>query len=69
MAIEDPIVAEVWQTRERLLAEAGGFDEYVRRLKAREVEDASRLVTHLLPHEQLPVSYCAEEPEEYKGKQ
>lgn len=69
MAIEDPIVAEVREARERLLAEAGGFDNYVRKLKKREAADESRLVTQVLLHDQLPVSHCAEESVDYKAKQ
>lgn len=69
MAIQDPVVAEVRETRERLLAEAGGFDEYVRKLKQRETEDALRLVTKVFPHTSLPAAHCAEEQAEYKGNQ
>jgi hypothetical protein len=69
MAIEDPVVTEVRETRERLLAEAGGFDNYMRILKEREAADVSRLVTQVLPHDQLPVSHCAEDSVDYKAKQ
>jgi hypothetical protein len=69
MAIEDPIVAEVRQTREFLLAEAGGFDNYVRILKERDLADVSRLVTQVLPHDQSTISHCAEDSVGYKGKQ
>ena len=31
MFFEDPLIAEVRDTREQLQAEAGGFDEYVKK--------------------------------------
>lgn len=42
---DDPIVTEVRETREKLLAEAGGFDAYVRKLKAMEQQDVVRIVS------------------------
>ena len=33
MSFEDPIIAEVRDNREQLQAEAGGVDEYVKKLK------------------------------------
>lgn len=66
MAFEDPIVAEVRDVRERLLADAGGFDEYVRKLKALESGDAARLVTQSHRHDELQkAASCAEDSVEY----
>jgi len=42
---DDPIVAEVRKTREKLLEEAGGYDAYVQKLKAMEEKHSERLVT------------------------
>jgi hypothetical protein len=68
MSIEDPIVTEVRESRERLLADAGGFDEYVKRLKVLESVDASRLVTHVVKHDESPMAiHCAEDSAEYSG--
>jgi|GEM_PF-3420487 len=61
MTFEDPIVAEVRATRERLLAEAGGFDAFVLKLKRLETEGASRLVTKIPLHDEVPkAAICAE---------
>jgi len=69
MAFEDPIVAEVRDVRERLLADAGGFDEYVRKLKTLESVDTARLVTQVHRHDELlKVILCAEDRTEYKTK-
>ena len=70
MAFEDPIVAEVRDVRERLLADAGGFDEYVRKLKTLESGDTARLVTQVHRHDELQkTARCAEDSAEYMGKQ
>lgn len=45
MKWEDPIVAEVRKTREKLQEEAGGFDAYIKRLQKRELKHAKRLVS------------------------
>ncbi|MEI6206572.1 MAG: hypothetical protein WCP20_07310 [Desulfuromonadales bacterium] len=69
MAFEDPIVAEVRDVREKLLADAGGFYEYVRKLKALESGDTGRLVTKVHRHDELHKAVsCAEDFAEYKGK-
>ena len=69
MAFEDPIVTEVRKVRERLLAEAGGFDAYVSKLKSLESGDAARLVTQSVKHDELPnVTRCAEDSAEYEKK-
>ena len=69
MAFEDPIVAEVRDVRERLLADAGGFDEYVRKLKTLESGDVDRLVTKVHMHDELQKpARCAENDDEYKEK-
>jgi hypothetical protein len=70
MAFEDPIVTEVREVREKLLADAGGFDDYVRKLKSLESGDATRLVTKVQRHDELPKSVvCAEASVKYDGKQ
>lgn len=70
MAFEDPIVAEVRDVREKLMADAGGFDDYVRKLKSLESADATRLVTKIQRHDDLPRSVvCADASVEYDGKQ
>ena len=44
--IDDPIIAEIHKVREKLLEECeGNFDRYLERLKSREDEDRSRIVT------------------------
>jgi hypothetical protein len=69
MAFEDPIVAEVRDVRERLQADAGGFDEYVRKLKTLESGDAERLVTKLHRHDEMQkAARCAENSTEYNVK-
>lgn len=45
MKWEDPIVAEVRKTREKLQEEAGGFDAYIKKLQKRELKHAKRLVS------------------------
>ncbi len=45
MRWEDPIVAEVRKTRERLQKEAGGFDAYIKKLQKNELKHAKRLIT------------------------
>jgi len=68
MAIEDPILSEVREARERLLAEAGGFNEYVKKLKSLESGDLPRLVTEPIKHNELSkATYCAEDSAEYDG--
>ena len=42
---EDPIVAEVHETRERLLQKYGGAEGYAEHLRQLEIELADRLVT------------------------
>lgn len=42
---DDPIVTEVRDTREKLLAQAGGFEAYIRKLRAMEQQDVARLIT------------------------
>jgi hypothetical protein len=42
---DDPIVEEVHQTRERLLAKYGGSEGYAEHLRELEMELADRLVT------------------------
>jgi len=70
MSFEDPIIAEVRDTREQLQAEAGGFEEYVKRLKMLEINDASRLVSVVAKHDIYPkIPLCAENLTEYSGKQ
>jgi len=44
MRWEDPIVAEVRKTRERLQEEAGGFAAYIKKLQKNEHMHAKRLV-------------------------
>jgi hypothetical protein len=44
MKWEDPIVAEVRKTRERLQKEAGGFDAYIKKLQKKEQKHRGRLV-------------------------
>ena len=69
MAFEDPIVTEVREVREKLMADAGGFDDYVRKLKSLESVDAARLVTKVQNHGELPKSVvCAGASVEYDGK-
>jgi len=45
MKWEDPIVAEVRKTRERLQEEAGGFDAYIKKLQKTELKHTKRLVS------------------------
>ena len=42
--IEDPVVEEVYETRERLLAEYGGIDALLREFRAIEDEMRHRVV-------------------------
>lgn len=44
MAWEDPIVSEVRRLREQLLEEAGGFEEYIKKLQLQELEHPEKLV-------------------------
>jgi hypothetical protein len=51
---EDPIVAEIHRIREQMLEECGGdLEKLMDRLKAREEQDAARLVTDLSQVEEL----------------
>lgn len=46
--MNDPLVEEIHRVREKLLSESGGdLDKLMDRLKAREVEDRSRLVSEV----------------------
>jgi hypothetical protein len=44
MAWEDPIVNEVRRIREQLMEDAGGFDEYIKKLRRQELEHPERIV-------------------------
>ena len=58
---EDPIVEEVRATRERLVREAGGFDAYIARLKAREPTEDPHVVSSVMKHTTVMDSAkCAE---------
>jgi len=42
--IEDPIVAEIHETRERLLKEYGGMENFLKEIRAIEAEMKDRVV-------------------------
>ena len=44
MAWEDPIVNEVRRIREQLMEDAGGFDEYIKKLQGQELKHYEKIV-------------------------
>jgi F420-dependent methylenetetrahydromethanopterin dehydrogenase len=64
---EDPIVDEIRATRERLLQEAGGFDNYIAKLKALEALEEAHVVSNVKTHRTTPKSvHCAEDETAYR---
>lgn len=45
MGWNDPIVEDVRKTREKLCEEAGGFDEYIKKLRKQELQHPERLLS------------------------
>ncbi len=45
MGWNDPIVDDVRKTREKLCEEAGGFGEYIKKLREQELQHPERLIS------------------------
>lgn len=45
MGWNDPIVDDVRKTREKLCEEAGGFEEYIKKLRKQELQHPERLLS------------------------
>lgn len=56
MTWTDPIVEEVRATRERLLQEAGGFEAYIKKLRAQELKHSQRLFSKKDIHTEKPTT-------------
>lgn len=55
MIWNDPIVEEVRATRERLLQEAGDFEDYIKKLRTQELEHSRRVLSKKDLHTDKPI--------------
>lgn len=59
MAYSDPIVEEVWKSREQLLEQYGGLEGFLEHIKKQEQEHPERLVTKEQLNESEPKAHHA----------